>query len=195
MTASTPPLTFKYNAKKIRDLSKEDQKQFAYLTPIKPVARSKAGNLIWQCRCICGTLCEVAGTSLTRPDGHQGRQYSCGCKSKDHCTTHGKSHSREYVLWVGAKQRAKKLNLPFNIDMEDVVIPDKCPCLGIDIVPGEDGGLCNSPSLDRIYPSLGYVKGNVWVISFQANRIKNDSSPQELSAVASAVAEKIKSIN
>ena len=32
----------------------------------------------------------------------------------------------------------------------------------------------NSPSLDKIIPELGYVKGNVRVISFKANKYKND---------------------
>ena len=38
----------------------------------------------------------------------------------------------------------------------------------------------NSPSLDRIDPGKGYVKGNVQVISMQANRMKNDGSIEEL---------------
>jgi hypothetical protein len=42
-----------------------------------------------------------------------------------------------------------------------------------------------SPSLDRIDPKKGYVKGNVAVISYKANRIKQDATPEELEAVAS----------
>lgn len=38
----------------------------------------------------------------------------------------------------------------------------------------------DSPSLDRIKPELGYVKGNIRVISFKANSIKNDASIEEL---------------
>jgi hypothetical protein len=38
----------------------------------------------------------------------------------------------------------------------------------------------NSPSLDKIIPSKGYIKGNVWVISNRANTLKNDASLQEL---------------
>lgn len=41
------------------------------------------------------------------------------------------------------------------------------------------------PSLDRVVPSLGYVKGNVRVISFRANRIKSDATADELRAVLS----------
>ena len=34
----------------------------------------------------------------------------------------------------------------------------------------------NSASLDRIDSSRGYVPGNVWVISTKSNRIKNNST-------------------
>jgi hypothetical protein len=42
-----------------------------------------------------------------------------------------------------------------------------------------------SPELDRIVPSLGYVKGNVLVVSRRANRIKTDATVEELQQVAS----------
>ena len=41
----------------------------------------------------------------------------------------------------------------------------------------------NSPSLDRIRLELGYVKGNVRVISGRANLLKNDATIEELEAV------------
>jgi len=37
--------------------------------------------------------------------------------------------------------------------------------------------------LDRIIPALGYVKGNVDIISMRANRLKNDLSEEELSRI------------
>lgn len=41
--------------------------------------------------------------------------------------------------------------------------------------PNED-----SPSIDKVIPELGYVRGNVWVISNKANRIKNNATLEEL---------------
>lgn len=38
----------------------------------------------------------------------------------------------------------------------------------------------NSPNLDRIVNALGYVKGNVIVVSARANRLKSDSTLDEL---------------
>lgn len=79
-----------------------------------------------------------------------------------------------------AKKRAKERNLPFNITREDVVIPELCPLLQIPLMLGTKGDYETTPSLDRIEPSLGYVKGNVWVISKKANSMKNSASLSEL---------------
>lgn len=50
----------------------------------------------------------------------------------------------------------------------------------------------DSYSLDRIDSSRGYVKGNIWVISLRANRIKNDSTVEELRLIADKVEQKLK---
>jgi len=85
-----------------------------------------------------------------------------------------------------ARQRARKAGVPCNISLTDLVIPSHCPALGIPLrpKPGKRGGGDNSPSLDRIRPELGYVPGNVIVVSRRANRIKNDATIEELEAIA-----------
>ncbi len=88
--------------------------------------------------------------------------------------------SRESVLLSHAKRRAKALNVSFDICVEDIVIPDKCPILNIPLIVGDGKAHAGSPTLDRIIPALGYIKGNIAVISFRANRIKCDSSLDEL---------------
>lgn len=67
-------------------------------------------------------------------------------------------------------------------------IPDRCPMLGL--VLNYDGqersGWTredNSPSIDRIDSSKGYEQDNIQVISWRANRIKNDSTPEELKKI------------
>lgn len=83
-------------------------------------------------------------------------------------------------LFDKAKQRASQKNIPFNITKSDIVIPTYCPLLNIPIIIG-NGKVCSgSPSLDRIIPSKGYVKGNIIVISHRANTAKNDLSIEEL---------------
>jgi hypothetical protein len=86
-------------------------------------------------------------------------------------------------LWQRAKHRASLWNLPFNIDEEDVVIPDVCPVFKVPMRIGTK----YAPSLDRINPRKGYVKGNVQVISTRANMLKNDATAEELRMIADFV--------
>lgn len=83
-------------------------------------------------------------------------------------------------LVASAKQRARKKGLAFDIETGDLVLPTVCPLLGIPLKKGVSKIEAGSPSLDRIVPSLGYVKGNVWVISFRANTIKQNAALSEL---------------
>jgi hypothetical protein len=79
-----------------------------------------------------------------------------------------------------SKTRAKKKGLEHNITIDDIVIPDMCPLLGIPIFQGSGRVCANSPTLDRISSAKGYVKGNVWVVSYRANTIKSDATFEEL---------------
>jgi hypothetical protein len=65
----------------------------------------------------------------------------------------------------------------------DIVIPACCPLLGIPLFQMRGRAGPNSPSLDRIDPTKGYVPGNVWVISWRANQIKPDATLQELKQI------------
>jgi hypothetical protein len=84
-----------------------------------------------------------------------------------------------------AKYRAKKSNatrqgLEFTIEFGDLVFPTHCPIFGLELdYFTEHGWQDNSPSFDRINPNLGYVKGNVAIISMRANRIKNNGTAEE----------------
>ena len=88
-----------------------------------------------------------------------------------------KENDIQSYLWKSAKNRAKQRGEDFSIELKDIIVPDKCPILGI--------------PLDRIDSSKGYVKGNIWVISLRANRIKNDPTPQELRLIADKVEERL----
>lgn len=88
-----------------------------------------------------------------------------------------------------AKSRARRLGVPFDITVDDLSMPEVCPVLGIPIHYGARGrgrnqAAADSPSLDRIVPSLGYVKGNVIVVSWRANALKKDATVRELRALA-----------
>lgn len=90
-----------------------------------------------------------------------------------------------YAMFALAKQRAKKKGIPFDLDKEYLrnIVPEKCPVLGITLKRGVGKFSDCSPSLDRLIPELGYVKGNVRVISDKANRLKRDATLEELKAL------------
>jgi hypothetical protein len=85
-------------------------------------------------------------------------------------------------MLVNAKHRAKKRGIPFDLTLADLgSVPSVCPALGIPISPL--GGRDNRPEIDRLIPAKGYVRGNVVIISSRANRIKNDGTLAELTAI------------
>jgi hypothetical protein len=89
------------------------------------------------------------------------------------------NNPEKHLYWL-ARSRALKNDIPFNIEATDVEIPDKCPALGIPLFRGKRHKTDNSPTIDKIIPSLGYVKGNIKVISERANRLKDDMSIEEI---------------
>lgn len=91
---------------------------------------------------------------------------------------HRNNPKRSYCL--AAKRRAKSQGVPFNLEPDDIVFPEICPVLGIPILFSDGGRTDNTPSIDRIVPKDGYVKGNIRMISWRANRLKNDASLEEL---------------
>jgi hypothetical protein len=98
------------------------------------------------------------------------------------------AHPVRFML-ESAKHRAKRKGVPFNLTEADIEIPTHCPALGVPLVTRERGDSTTfdypySPSLDRIRPELGYVRGNVVVISDLANRIKHTATADQIEAVA-----------
>lgn len=87
-----------------------------------------------------------------------------------------------YALWR-VKTRAKQNDIPFDLTHDDIVIPEKCPVLGIRLEIGEGHAKDGSPSIDRLNPNLGYVRGNIRVISHKANTIKSNATLHELRSV------------
>lgn len=86
-------------------------------------------------------------------------------------------------MLYSAKARAKVLNVAFNLTPENVVMPSTCPVLGIPIICSGDFVRPNSPTLDRIDGKIGYVVGNVRIISWRANRLKSDGTVSEFKCI------------
>lgn len=94
-------------------------------------------------------------------------------------------HQRFRALIASSRSNAKRYGIKFEITADDFIVPAKCPVLGIPLRFVGPPFSPNLPSLDRVRPELGYVKGNVRVISWRANRLKADCvNPRELRAIA-----------
>ena len=79
-----------------------------------------------------------------------------------------------------AKLRAKEKGLEFTITRDDVVIPSHCPILLEPIQVRAATFNRWAPSLDRIDNGLGYVPGNVRIISWQANYVKGNMTVDQI---------------
>ena len=102
---------------------------------------------------------------------------------REHVNTAQRDRYPRYVvkrLLHNAEYRAKTRGFEFNITIDDIVIPEFCPLLGISIFTGNKENYNNSPSLDRVDNTKGYIKGNVKVISTLANNMKNSGTIEQL---------------
>ena len=87
-----------------------------------------------------------------------------------------------------AKIRAKQKGVDFNLTSQYLkkIFPkdNKCPITGLNFEFGyinkEKINKNNSPSLDRIIPNKGYIIGNVMIISDLMNRMKQDSTYEDI---------------
>lgn len=133
------------------------------------------------------------------PDGLQPRCKDCARVSSRECQARYnqredvKKRNKEYrhsnperMMLHAARKRAKKDCIPCTITLKDIVIPEFCPIFGIPLIPGNGsrGPSQDAPSLDRIIPELGYIPGNVQVISIKANTMKGNATAKELMAFA-----------
>ncbi len=97
-------------------------------------------------------------------------------------TRPGFTKKRQLML---ARRRARIKGLEATIRVADVNWPTHCPVLGIklDYSRSPDRSRDAIPSLDRWDNSKGYVPGNVFVISYRANTLKNNANIEELESI------------
>lgn len=85
---------------------------------------------------------------------------------------YNKIHNPESYILKRTKQSARNRKLEFNLTIEDIVIPEVCPILGIPLVMSLGRATQATPTVDRIDNSKGYIKGNIGIISRHANSCK-----------------------
>lgn len=82
------------------------------------------------------------------------------------------------------KANAKTIGWEWTVEFGDLTWPTHCPILGIELDYFAEACQENSPSFDQRVAGLGYVKGNVDIMSWRANRIKNNGTAAEHRLIA-----------
>lgn len=183
-------------------------KQFGRWTVLEQTPRSY--QTMWLCECSCGTRREVSGANLrtghsiscgcyreeNRPNLVKNRDYKGirNPRAAKSATIGGvwvPSSSVWYKRAAGIFYSAKKKGLPIEFpnaaSLASYIVeiaPDKCPVFGVPFVERGVGFSNWSPSIDKIDPKLGYVKGNIQIISMLANCMKRNASPEQLKQFA-----------
>lgn len=106
------------------------------------------------------------------------------CKEcrKPKSRNHWAGMSYKVKMFDRTKGRAKHKGREFTITIDDFEIPDECPVFKR---PFEyEANSPWVPSIDRIDSSVGYVPGNVQVISWRANTLKNNMTAEEARLMA-----------
>ena len=132
-------------------------------------------------------ICNTCGVALVEKENW----YTC---LKDHATYRCKDCHTQYgrnrsiskpfqYHFENVRKRAKSRNIEFTIALSDLVYPTHCPVLGIELdysYSEKKHRTDNSPSADRIDPNLGYIPGNVIIVSAKANAIKSNATVDEI---------------
>ena len=93
----------------------------------------------------------------------------------------------QWYRFLHKKANAKTSGIDFDLQYDELEWPVHCPVLGLelDYSFGKRTGVPpNSPSFDRIDPNMGYVRGNVIIVSHLANAIKTNATVDQLKKVA-----------
>ena len=131
-----------------------------------------------QC-CLCGLEKELAEyhRAAASHDGHERRCKKCRKQQA------AEDYRENWFHWTVKlkKSYCTKNSIPFDLTPEylESIWTVSCPVFGKPFeMFDKTSSFC--PSLDRVDPAKGYVRGNVRYISARANRIKYDATAEEL---------------
>lgn len=130
-------------------------------------------------------VCELCKETFTKSGNNQNYcSRECYARSRIDYVRNWRVRKPELTMFAGAKHRAKKRNIEFTIEVVDIKIPTVCPVFGTLLKRNFTSGYHDdSPSLDRIDNTKGYIPGNVRVISNRANALKSNATIEELEAL------------
>jgi hypothetical protein len=168
-------------------------------------ASERRTDLHWLCECSCKqkTRAVLRGNSLRSENST-----SCGCVRREVARAIGRTAgtnaakkraganyiSRDdfwYRLCSGRMHVAKKRNISFGfLSVHEFatycksIAPQTCPVFNMPLEVAKKRMSSWSYSIDRIDPKLGYVRGNIQIISWKANALKGNATLDELTAFA-----------
>ena len=148
----------------------------------------------YQCRCSCGITKIVSGNSLTT-----GNSISCGCMKPSASRAAATKYPQELAplrsVFIKYRWHADNKGVPFELLFEDCLALFGSSCFYCGVQPsrtlpnkftkGTRKGLLRWSQdvkyngIDKVVPSLGYVKGNVQPCCYTCNRAKSDFTPEE----------------
>lgn len=116
---------------------------------------------------------------------HEKMKFDSEYKAKvSEATRNWQTNFPEKYILSKTKAKCKKYNIPFDLELSDIIIPEYCPILGTKLLVGKDTKGKHAhrdlASIDRVDPTLGYVKGNIQVISMLANMMKTNGEKEDL---------------
>lgn len=176
---------------------------------------------MWACVCVCGKTCVVPAQHLVtgktqscgcrsdevRAANARKRDYR-GAKNpraKKSAERNGGSYVPSSDVWYkraagvyyGARKKGVQVGFASVAELATYIqplIPKQCPVFGVPFVERGAGFSKWSPSIDKIDPDKGYVRGNIQIISLFANCMKRDASAEELIKFATWVLQNDKTI-
>lgn len=136
--------------------------------------------MILQCA-TCGDNKDADSGFFKAPGTKRGYRIHCKvCRAKYYRDW---SNNNRIKAWLnGIRKRSRARSLDFNLVAEELVIPEVCPVLGIPLHFGKSHHP-NLPSIDRFDNTKGYTKENTRIISYRANKLKNDATLEEMESV------------
>lgn len=96
-----------------------------------------------------------------------------------------KDYTKE--LYNRLKASAKKRNISFSLTLSEInelTFPITCPILGIPLRFNKGKAQDDSISIDRIDSQRGYEIDNIVVISWKANRLKNNGDIKDIESIS-----------
>lgn len=92
-----------------------------------------------------------------------------------------RSEKFERALLYQYRSYAKRKGIEFNLTIEDIIIPEKCPLIDEPITRIIGAGkVMYNPSIWLMDETLGYIKGNIMIVSILANSMRSGTSKDKL---------------